>query len=73
MAELSGLRIFAGYAGWGEGQLEEEIAEGAWYVVDGEARDAFTDEPELLWRTVLRRQGGDLAMVATFPEDPSLN
>jgi putative transcriptional regulator len=73
VAELSGLRIFAGYAGWGEGQLEDEIAEGAWYVVDGEARDAFTDAPEQLWRTVLRRQGGDLAMVATFPEDPSLN
>ena len=73
VAELSGLRIFAGYAGWGEGQLEDEIAEGAWYVVDGEARDAFSDDPERLWRTVLRRQGGDLAMVATYPEDPSLN
>ena len=73
VAELSGLRIFAGYAGWGEGQLEEEIAEGAWYVVDGEARDAFSGDPEQLWRTILRRQGGDLAMVATYPEDPSLN
>jgi putative transcriptional regulator len=73
VAELSGLRIFAGYAGWGEGQIEEEIAEGAWYVVDGEARDAFSDDPEALWRTVLRRQGGDLAMVATYPEDPTLN
>jgi putative transcriptional regulator len=73
VAELSGLRIFAGYAGWSEGQLESEISEGAWYVVDGEARDAFSDAPEDLWRTVLRRQGGDLAMVATYPEDPSLN
>lgn len=73
VAELSGLRIFAGYAGWSEGQLESEISEGSWFVVDSEARDAFSDEPEELWRSVLRRQGGDLALVATYPEDPSLN
>lgn len=70
---LSGLRVFAGYTGWAAGQLEREIEEGSWYVVESEARDAFTDEPEQLWRTVLRRQPGDLAFVATFPEDPDLN
>jgi putative transcriptional regulator len=71
--EMAELRIFAGYAGWGTGQLEEELAEGAWYVVRSEARDAFSDDPLTLWRTVLRRQGGDLAMVSTYPDDPSLN
>lgn len=71
--ELSGLRVFAGYAGWSTGQLEREVEEGSWYVVDSEPRDAFTDQPERLWRTVLRRQPGDLALVATFPEDPELN
>jgi putative transcriptional regulator len=70
---LAGLRIFAGYAGWAAGQLEGEISEGAWYVVDAEPRDAFTDYPERLWREVLRRQRGRLAMVSTFPDDPSLN
>jgi putative transcriptional regulator len=70
---VAGLRIFAGYAGWGCGQLENEIAEGAWYVVDSEARDPFTDNPEQLWRQVLRRQRGDLAFVSTFPEDPTQN
>ena len=72
-AELSALRIFAGYAGWGEGQLESEIREGAWYTVAPEPGDPFAADPEKLWRDVLRRQGGDLALVATFPEDPSLN
>jgi putative transcriptional regulator len=72
-ARLSGVRIFAGYAGWAVGQLEVEIAEGSWYVVDAEARDPFTDDPQVLWRNVLRRQRGDLAYVATFPQDPSLN
>ncbi len=71
--ELSGLRVFAGYAGWSTGQLEREVEEGSWYVVDSEPRDAFTDQPEQLWRTVLRRQPGDLALVAAFPEDPELN
>jgi putative transcriptional regulator len=70
---VAGMRIFAGYAGWSAGQLEQEIAEGSWYVVDGEAGDAFSDDPESLWSAVLRRQGGDLAMVASFPDDPSMN
>nr|WP_309225314.1 YqgE/AlgH family protein [Quadrisphaera sp. INWT6] len=70
---VGGLRIFAGYAGWSAGQLEGEVEEGSWYVVDGEAGDAFTDAPEGLWASVLRRQPGRLAWVASYPEDPSLN
>ncbi len=72
-AEIAGLRIFAGYAGWAGEQLESEITEGSWYVVDAESRDAFTDDPAELWGEVLRRQRGRLALVATYPEDPSLN
>jgi putative transcriptional regulator len=73
MPEVAGLRIFAGYAGWSGGQLDREIKEGGWYVVESEARDAFTSEPETLWSTVLRRQRGNLAFVASFPDDPSMN
>jgi putative transcriptional regulator len=73
VSELAGLRIFAGYAGWAAGQLEGEIDDGAWYVVDSEPRDAFTDHPERLWTEVLRRQRGRLAMVSTYPDDPTLN
>ena len=70
---VAGLRIFAGYAGWSGGQLESEIGDGAWYVVDAEARDPFSDTPEQLWRQVLRRQRGELALVSTYPDDPSHN
>ncbi|MEJ2579079.1 MAG: YqgE/AlgH family protein [Kineosporiaceae bacterium] len=70
---VTGLRIFAGYAGWSSGQLENELSEGAWYVVDAESRDPFSDAPERLWHEVLRRQRGDLALVSTFPDDPTLN
>ena len=70
---ISSLRVFAGYAGWGAGQLRAEIEEGAWYVLSGEPADAFFAEPERLWPAVLRRQGGDLAFVATYPDDPVQN
>ncbi|WP_055566702.1 MULTISPECIES: YqgE/AlgH family protein [Streptomyces] len=70
---LGSLRIFAGYSGWGPGQLENELAEGAWYVVESEPGDVSSPDPERLWRAVLRRQRSELAMVATYPDDPSLN
>jgi putative transcriptional regulator len=72
-AELGALRIFAGYSGWGPGQLEKDLADGAWYVVESEPGDVSSPDPEKLWRSVLRRQRGGLAMVATYPDDPSLN
>jgi putative transcriptional regulator len=72
-AEVGSLRIFAGYAGWGPEQLEGELDEGAWYVVESEPGDVSAPEPEQLWRTVLRRQRGSLALLATYPDDPSLN
>ena len=70
---ITSLRVFAGYAGWGPGQLRAEIEEGAWYVLAGEPTDAFLADPERLWPEVLRRQGGEFAIVATYPDDPMLN
>lgn len=70
---LAGVRIFAGYAGWGAGQLEAEIAEGSWYVVSAEEDDVFRDDVGRLRRDVLRRQPGRLAWHATRPGDPGLN
>jgi putative transcriptional regulator len=71
--EITQMRIFAGYAGWTAGQLEAEIREGSWYVVDAEPGDTFDARPANLWRSVLRRQPGELAFVATCPDDPKLN
>ncbi len=70
---ITSLRVYAGYAGWSAGQLDAEIAEGAWYVLPGEPSDAFCAEPDRLWPTVLRRQGSELALVATYPDDPAMN
>jgi putative transcriptional regulator len=71
--ELETVRVFAGYAGWAPGQLESELAQGAWFVVDADASDVFTDEPLTLWHAVLRRQPGELRLLATFPDDPAMN
>lgn len=70
---VGSLRVFAGYAGWTAGQLEEELVAGGWWVVDATTADAFSDRPGELWHAVLRRQGGTLAIVAAYPPDPSLN
>jgi putative transcriptional regulator len=70
---LNGMRIFAGYAGWGAAQLLSEIEEGSWYVVPALAPDVFRDDPTDLWRDVMRRQPGELAWHSTRPVDPNLN
>lgn len=70
---LSGLRVFAGYAGWGVDQLARELAEGSWFVVPAQGEDVFRPAVDTLWRDVLRRQPGDLAWQSTRPADPEQN
>lgn len=70
--DLKSVRVYSGYSGWSPGQLDAELAEGAWYVVAASPDDPF-DEPDGQWSRVLRRQAGRLAMVASFPDDPGLN
>ena len=66
-------RVFAGYAGWGAGQLEGELEESAWILEGALPADVFADDPEALWSAVVRRKGGDAALLATLPFDPSTN
>ncbi len=73
VAVLDRLRVFAGYAGWSAGQLDFEVASGDWFVLAAEEDDPFTAGPGGLWRRVLHRQRGPLALFADFPPDPSLN
>jgi putative transcriptional regulator len=72
-AGIEAIRVFAGYAGWGAGQLEREIAAGAWFVIPAQTADVVSGEPLSLWKRVLRREGGRLAIVAAFPADPEQN
>ncbi|WP_104524145.1 YqgE/AlgH family protein [Blastococcus atacamensis] len=71
---LTGLRVFAGYAGWSPGQLAGEIAEGAWACVPSRPGDVLGDlSGPQLWREVLGRQTGRLAVLSTAPADPAAN
>lgn len=67
------VRVFAGYAGWGAGQLESELERDDWIVEPAQNDDAFTESPDHLWADVLRRKGGIYELVARMPEDPSVN
>lgn len=66
-------RVFAGHAGWVPGQLEDEIDELSWIVQPPLPGEIFTESPEQLWSAVLRRMGGEYALLSTMPVDPSLN
>jgi putative transcriptional regulator len=71
--QLLDVRVFAGYAGWAPGQLEDEIATGSWLTFPALPADAFTERPDDLWVAVLRRQGGMHAAIAFYPTDPAYN
>jgi putative transcriptional regulator len=74
LGDVSGVRLFTGYAGWGPGQLDGEIAMGGWLILDAEPGDVTTTDPDDLWRAVLRRQSDqDLALLSMFPDDLSAN
>jgi putative transcriptional regulator len=67
------MRVFAGHAGWGPGQLDDELENEDWIVEEPRAEELFAPAPESLWSRVLTRKGGTYALVARMPLDPSLN
>lgn len=66
-------RVFAGYAGWGAGQLEAEMEEDSWILEPAAADDVFTDQPDALWHRVLERKGPPWSALARMPFDPTTN
>ena len=67
------VRVFAGYAGWGPGQLESELSVGAWWTTAVRAADVLGDDPAGLWSRVVARQPGTRSLFSRFPSDPGLN
>ncbi len=70
---LDALRLLTGYSGWSAGQLDAELASGAWHVVSPLPDDVLCSDPDALWRSIMRRQGGKLASQGLYPEDLSAN
>jgi putative transcriptional regulator len=71
--DIRRMRLFAGYAGWGPGQLEAELEEPSWIVVGAVASDPFANDPDALWRDVIHRKGGPFSLMENMPFDPGLN
>jgi putative transcriptional regulator len=66
-------RFFLGYSGWVDGQIDDEIKMNSWIVADTTIENIFSDEPDKLWRETLRSMGKKYALLASFPENPSVN
>ena len=66
-------RAYAGYSGWDAGQLEVELEVDSWIVEAPLPAELFPEDPVALWHDVLERKGGQYALVARMPVDPSMN
>jgi putative transcriptional regulator len=66
-------RVYAGYSGWGPGQLEAEMEIDSWIVEAPLPAELFPEDPATLWSDVLARKGGQYALIARMPADPSQN
>lgn len=66
-------RVFAGYSGWGSGQLEAEMEVDSWIIEPARVEDVFTDAPDRLWSRVLERKGPEYKRLSRMPYDPSMN
>ena len=66
-------RFYAGYSGWGPGQLEAELEQESWIVEPPIPAELFPESPETLWSDVLERKGGQYALISRMPEDPRVN
>ena len=66
-------RVYAGYSGWGPGQLEQEMDQGSWILEPALEDDVFTEAPDTLWRRILERKGPEYRSLSRVPFDPSMN
>jgi putative transcriptional regulator len=71
--DLVRTRVFAGVAGWGPEQLEDELERDDWIIEPADVEAIFTENPDGLWSELLRRKGGQYELVSRMPLDPSLN
>jgi len=67
-ATVESLRVYLGYAGWGPGQLDREVAIGSWHIMDAKAREVFDSDPESLWDRLIPHASQVLVRLFSLPE-----
>ncbi|MBA3830010.1 MAG: YqgE/AlgH family protein [Taibaiella sp.] len=67
------IRLFAGYSGWTQEQLDQELKDGSWIVAELKPEILFDTEPAEMWKAAIRSLGKEYAMLENMPRDPSLN
>jgi putative transcriptional regulator len=67
------IKFYIGYSGWGEGQLQDELAEKTWLTVAATASLIFDSTPTQCWQDSLRHMGGEYQSLVHYPIDPQLN
>lgn len=67
------IRFFLGYSGWGLGQLENELAQNTWITTDINSEEVFDEDAKDIWRSILKKMGGDFKILSNYPIDPRLN
>ena len=72
--EITQVRFFIGYSGWGEGQLESELREDTWVIYSGTTSfEVFENSSDQIWRQLMKGMGGEFEIQANYPIDPRLN
>ncbi len=66
-------RLYLGSAGWGAGQLDEEMKINSWIISPAKESFVFHPHPGKVWQEILRSMGGQYALLSTYPPDPILN
>ncbi len=67
------IKLFAGYAGWSPGQLDDEMQRDAWVACPASIDLVFDPSPELLWKSILRSMGWKYRLLAELPDDLTSN
>ncbi len=67
------IHFFAGYCGWGPGQLEDELREGAWLIHEVRPDIVFHPDPQEAWKHALGKKGDFYKIVAETGFKPSMN
>jgi putative transcriptional regulator len=67
------IKVFAGYAGWAPGQLDDEMKRKSWLLHPATVEHVFHSDPEELWREILKTKGWNFKLLADQPEDINWN